>query len=414
MTAQDGDRRKALDADLLSNLDALGRDLDDIEALAAATLNDEPSDPTVRGRLADTPTGLSYLELTEYNQQRREGEGWGAPDLTDLLDAAALEQLDQWRSAQRIPWDRSDLIVVGFAGLFGALASLFDTQLDATVLKGLSQLEKTPLIRQWKKDTARLPIDHTGFKFGGPAHRGLSPGHDIGRLFSALNQIRSGTFSGTYWENGVRYTMSLSEPRSGIPFARADDPYTAIALLMKHLATDVVTTMSLPLPGWTHLRDIPNRQLRTFAHKAYAGTNTGDGLNLRTGLLTPGLGMLATEVFIRTHTHLDAYLATGDPRLAPANKAKRNEMLLAAHAAAGAVSVSKTAVTAVTSETALAVRHLNVPVLMRIGRLALQVRSDALDREATGSPSWAALLREEGATWTLPEALTIADLITST
>src|SRR3712207_3759409 len=66
-----------------------------------------------------------------------------------------------------------------------------------------------------------------------------------------------------------------------------------------------------------------------------AGTNSGDGLNLRSGMLTPGLGMVATEVIIRTHTHLAAYRASGDPRLGKAAAAKRNEMLLAAHAAAG-------------------------------------------------------------------------------
>lgn len=413
MTPRDRHGQEPLDADLLGNLDALGRDLDDLEALAAAALNDEPPAAGSLTRFTDAPTGLSYPELTAYNQQRRAELEWGEPELADLLDATALHQLDQWRSAQRTPWSRGDLIVVGAAGLFGALANLFDTQVDSTVLAGLKRLKNTETLRNWEKDAARLPIDYTGPKFGGPAHRGLSPGHDIGRFFSALNQIRTGTFSGTYWVDDVRIKESVTSSRSGLPFASAAEPYTAIALLMKHFAADFVTPMSLPLPGWTHFRDVPNRELRTFAQRAYAGSNTGDGLNLRSGLLTPGLGMIATEVLVRTHVHLDAYRATGDPRLANAARAKRNEMLLASHAAAGAVSVSKTVAAAVTSEAAVAVRHLNLPVLMRLGRLALQLRSDAQDREAAGAPSWTELLVAEGATWTLPEALTIAELLSN-
>lgn len=417
MTHRDRAGEDPLDADLLGNLDALGRDLDDLEVLAAAALNDEPPATGSLTRFTGAPTSLSYLELTAYNQQRRAELEWGEPELADLLDATALGHLDRWRSAQRVPWSRGDLLVVGVAGLFGALANLFDTQVDSTVLAGLKRLKSTEILRNWEKDAARLPIDYTGPKFGGPAHRGLSPGHDIGRFFGALNQIRTGTFSGTYWEDGIRFTESRSSPRpGGRPYDPVTDPYEAIALLMKHFAADFVTDMSLPLPGWTYFRDVPNKELRRFAQRAYAGTTpgAGDGLNLRSGLLTPGLGMIATEVLIRTHVHLDAYRATGDPRLAPAAQAKRNEMLLASHAAVGAVSVSKTAAAAVTSEAAVAVRHLNMPVLMRLGRLALQVRSDAQDREAAGAPTWTELLLAEGATWTLPEALTIAELISRT
>ncbi len=45
-----------------------------------------------------------------------------------------------------------------------------------------------------------MPIDCMGTKFGDLAHRGLSAGHDIGRFFTALNQVRNGVFEGTYWE----------------------------------------------------------------------------------------------------------------------------------------------------------------------------------------------------------------------
>jgi hypothetical protein len=50
-------------------------------------------------------------------------------------------------------------------------------------------------------------------------------------------------------------------------------------------------------------------------------------------------------------------------------------------------------------------------VLMRVGVLALKVRSDAALRATAGAPSWAELLEDEAATWTLPEAVTIAELL---
>jgi hypothetical protein len=399
-----------VDDTYIENLEALTRDLDDIEALAAAALDDAPLDQSAVDRIAQAPTGLTYDALTEHNQQRREAEAWGEAELADILDPTALRQLDEWRSAQRLPWERSDLVVVGVAGFLGALANLYDTQLDAKVLEGLAWLKKTDLITRWEQDAKNMPIDYMGSKFGGPGHRGLSAGHDVGRFFNALNQVRTGTFEGTYWEYGERFVRESTTTPFGTPYAQVEWPI-ALTQLLKHWVADFVTPMSLPLPGWTLLRDLPDRELRTFGQEAYAGDYRGSGLNLRSGLLTPGLGMFATEVIIRTHTHLAAYRATGSPRLASASSAKRTEMLFAAHAAAGAVSLSKTAAAAIAGETVVAVRHLNVPVLMRVGTLALRMRSDAATRAEASAPDWSELLEQEAATWTLPEAVALAELL---
>lgn len=404
------ERDSPVDDDLVTNLDALSRDLTDIESLADAALTGEPVDQTVLERIANTPGGLDHAELTDHHRQRRVAEGWSETQLADLLDPGALSQLDGWRTAQRIPWERTDLLVVGLAGTLGAVATIFDSQVDTAVLQGLSWLKTSELLRGWERDAARLSIDYTGPKFGGPAHRLRSPGHDIGRFFTALQQVRTGTFEGTWWEDGQRMIERVSTTRSGAPFARAPDPHLAIALLLKHWAADFVTPMGLPLPGWSLLYELPDRELRKFAHAAYAGTKPGDGLNLRSGALTPGLGMVATEVIVRTHAQLSGYRSTGNARLSAAGVARRTEMLLAAHAAAGAVSVSRTAAAAVGGETAFAIRHLNLPVLLRIGMLALQVRADRA-RAVDGAPSWQELLADEAATWTLPEAVTIAELL---
>ncbi|WP_084514341.1 hypothetical protein [Nocardia acidivorans] len=408
-----GDRSSPIDDDYIGNLDALTRDLDDIEMIAAAALSDAPINHVARDRIASAPTELTYSELTGRHQRRRVVEGWGEPELANLLDPIALAQLDEWRAAQRIPWERSDLVVVGISALIGALGNLYDNQVDTAVLGGLSLLKKTDLLRRWEKEAARLPIDYTGPKFGGPAHRVRSAGHDIGRFFTALNQVRTGVFEGTWWDGGQRMAGFATTTRSGLPFAQAPEPHLAVALLLQHWAADFVTPMNLPLPGWTLLYEMPDANLRKFAYDAYAGTNSGDGLNLRSGILTPGLGMFATEVVIRTHTHLRAYRSTGTARLTTSAAANRTEMMLAAHAAAGAISLSKTAAAAIAGETAVAARHLNIPVLMRTGMLALMVRADAAARASAGAPSWEKLLATEAATWPLSDALTIADLLTN-
>jgi hypothetical protein len=413
VTAPKDDRGREpspVDDTYVENLDALTRDLDDIEALAAAAIDGAPLDRAASDRIAQAPTGLTYAGLTDHNAGRRQAEAWGEAQLADILDPTALRQLDDWRSTQRLRWERSDLVVVGVAGFLGALANLYDTQLDAKVLEGLSWLKGTDLITRWEQDAKNMPIDYMGSKFGGPGHRGLSAGHDVGRFFNALNQVRTGTFEGTYWEYGERLVRESTTTPFGTPYAQVEWPF-ALAQLLKHWVADFVTPMSLPLPGWTLLRDLPDRELRTFGQEAYAGDYRGSGLNLRSGLLTPGLGMVATEVIIRTHTHVEAYRATGRARLTAAISAKRTEMLLAAHAAAGAVSLSKTAAAAIAGESVVAVRHLNVPVLMRVGMLALNVRADAATREAGGAPAWTHVLEEEAATWTLPEAVAIAGLL---
>ena len=168
MTDHEGNRPTSIDADLIGNLDAVGRDLRAIEALAAAALAGEPTDHAAALQLADAPTGLTYDELTSHNRQRRASQGWGEPEIADLLDAAALRELDEWRRAQRIAWTRGDLIAVGIAGLVGALANLYDAYIDATVLKGLAWLKKSDLLRQWEKDRITACIqavaEHLGMK----------------------------------------------------------------------------------------------------------------------------------------------------------------------------------------------------------------------------------------------------------
>lgn len=410
MSGTDGDERFTVGDDYVGNLDALTRDVTDIEALAASALAGDPIDQTTAARLMSAPTSLGYRELTDLNGTRRLAENWGEVVISDLLDPVALAQIDAWRASQRQSWERSDLLVVALSGLIGAAANLYDTQLDGVVMQGLAALRQTPLLQQWEKDAKGMPVDFMGPKFGGPAHRALSPGHDLGRFFNALNQVRTGTFEGSFWEDREKFIRVSTTSPQGVQYG-AVDPYAALALLLKHWAADFVTPMSLPLPGWTLFREIPDRDLRSFAQTAYAGDFHGSGLNLRSGLLAPGLGMVATEVVIRTHVSLISWRTDQMIRLAGRAQAKRAEMLLAAHAVAGATSIAKSVALAIGGEGPTAARHLNIPVLLRVGGLALSVAADSRSREHADEPSWEAMLEQEAATWTLPEAVTLADLI---
>ncbi|MFE5704346.1 hypothetical protein [Rhodococcus koreensis] len=82
--------------------------------------------------------------------------------------------------------------------------------------------------------------------------------------------------------------------------------------------------------------------MRTFAHEVYLGTSAGNGLNVRSGLLTSSLSVITAEVILRIHVHARAYAATGSTRLDEWEHARRKELLLAAHSLVGIASAGKT------------------------------------------------------------------------
>jgi hypothetical protein len=93
-------------------------------------------------------------------------------------------------------------------------------------------------------------------------------------------------FRGICWADGARTDVSVEV---GVPVANIGEVLT---LWGKHLAADVVTPMSLPLPWWSLLYERPERDIHEFARDAYRGSAFGDGLNVRSGLLTSTLAVL--------------------------------------------------------------------------------------------------------------------------
>lgn len=370
------------------NLDTLSRRLAELESATDTALAGGVPDPLPQN---DTAAHLSYAELTAANDRLRSQRGWTDVDLENALTPAQRAGFDRWRARQRIPWDRDDVLAVGFATVLGVAAVWYDTAIDTSVAKGFGATKSTGWMRGWERAGKRLPIDYTGPGFGGRAHRVRSPGHDLARPFEALRQIRRGEFRGVRWDYGDKHNIAI-----GGRFREVDSLAEALVLWAQHLAADVVTPMSLPMPGSSWLNELDNRALRTFAHEVYLGTSAGNGLNVRSGILTPSLSVITTEVILRTHVHARAYAATGGARLDEREQVRRNELLLAAHSLVGLASAGKTLGRMIFLEDrkGMALRHVNVPVLLRMGCLVVQVVHDRRTRGRAVAQDWDALAAE--------------------
>lgn len=377
-----------MDESILRNLDTQHRRLAELEADAARLLagntDARPSDP---GRAPER-----YDDLTVTNDALRAARGWDDVDLDAALIPALRAAYERWEDRYRARWSREDVAAVACAGLVGVA----DATIDSAVRERLEELKDSQLIRRWENEAKRMPIDYTGKKFGGPGHRVRSAGHDVGRPFAALRQIRAGEFQGYSWDHGRRVTHIVGGYRP------VESLGEALTLWGKHLVADVVTPMSLPLPGWTALYQLPSRQLRTFAHQTY-----DHGLNTRWAALST-LPVLTTEVVVRTHVHGRAMLARGTAVLQSAEAAQRSELLMAGHALVGAASLGKALTLALATRSPIrAYRHLNWPVLVRAATTSLQVAGDAQARDRNPGQSWDDLLAGVAVPWQLDAAETV-------
>ncbi|UNN05012.1 hypothetical protein [Rhodococcus opacus] len=367
------------------NLDTLSRRLAELESATDTALAGGIPDPLPQN---DTTEHVSYADLTAANDRLRTQRGWTDVDLDNALTPDQRAGFDRWRARQRIPWDHEDVLAVGFATVLGVAALWYDTAIDGTVANGLGTTRKTVWMRAWERAGKRLPIDYTGPGFGGRAHRVRSPGHDLARPFEALRQIRAGEFRGVRWDYGDRHEITV-----GGRFREVDSVAEALVLWAQHLAADLVTPMSLPMPGSSWLNEHDNRAARTFAHEVYLGTSAGNGLNIRSGLLTPSLSVITTEVILRTHVHGRVYTRTGSACLDEREQARRDELLLTAHSLIGLASAGKTLgrMIVLDDRKSMSLRHLNAPVLLRMGCLAMQVASDRRTRSRAVAQDWDAL-----------------------
>ena len=372
------------------NLDSIARRLAEAHRAADAAL----AETTHTASLPVSAAGLSYTQLTDFNDDLRDRAGWTEIDLEAALSDEHCQALEGWRNRARIPWTNRDLAMVGVAGLVGATAVWFDSAIDQQITDGFKGLSESKRVRRWEAAGKRLPIDFMGTGFGGRAHRVKSSGHDLFRLFITLQQVIDGQFEGARWEFGQR----ISVRKSG-QFADVDGVADAAMRIMQHLAADFLTPMSLPVPGMSWLYNSHDEAVKDFALHAYSGLRPGHGWNLRNATIIPGLTAILTEVIIRTHTATEIYRSdSASDQTSPRLERKRTELLLAAHSLVGAISTGKAVaqLLAVKNERGAfhpaAIRHVQVPSLLRAGKLAIDVVDQARRASGYEAQTWDELI----------------------
>lgn len=381
------------------NLDTMRRRLEAMDAAVADALSEDP----IPSELPVASPTQSYEELTAFNNRLRNDNQWTEVDLDAALTPELAAKLDEWRSLQRIPWSTADIAAVGLAGMVGGTCIWFDTPIDRVVRQWLNPLNKTRLLQAFEKAGKQLPIDYMGPGFGGRAHRIKSAGHDLARPFTALRQIMEGRFDGIVWSFGQRTSVS-------VPFEPVQSFEEALLRWIMHLSADVLTPMSLPIPGFSLLYESNSQIISKFAHHAYAGIRPGEGLNLRSALVAPGMTAIATETVIRTHVHLTALRERGSAELTGQEARKRNELRLAAHSLVGAASIGKAVAQGIAFEYGVhpaQIRHVNFPTLIMAGKAALQVAADFTAESRACAPSWDDLLLDLAQPWQLDLACAV-------
>jgi len=205
-----------------------------------------------------------------------------------------------------------------------------------------------------------VSIDYQGKGFAGNLHRGLSPGHDILRVFEAVWQIKNGVFRGLR-ESPDGYIWVATELNQ---YDKPFDTYEgleAFIIWVRHLISDFVTPRSLPFPGMSLLTDMPVKEIREFAIALYK-----NGLNLQS-ILVQALAPALVEIVVRSYFLGRQFIETKSIRITPEKKQKLTELLLAAHATVVAVNAGKVVIMA-NAEGPVALRHLNVPAIMKMVR----------------------------------------------
>ena len=333
--------------------------------------------------MLEVPSPAEYDALTSASRDYLQTQGRTGLDLEDLLDPQDLDLLRL--ESQRLGWTTSDLAAVGVCGLVGSVTALLAGAIDDVILQQFGLLEETELISRWKRETKNLPIDYSGAYVGGPAHRVTSAGHDIGRPVEAIRQIIEGNYQGTGWSVFGKVTRTAEGTPFGTPYDAVPDVRIALALWVKHLITDVITPTSLPLPGWTALYErASTEQLADFFKDMYWPGGGDAGWNLRTMGITKSVPLVAVEVGIRTKLGWDAWTERGSLQATGHERAKRDEMLLAAHGVVTAVTSGQAVIECLTTSSPLGLRSLNPQSTLRAAQLGMKVV--AARRAAPKSP----------------------------
>lgn len=291
----------------------------------------------------------TYEEITSSNISLLRDPGAFDAEFDDLFSVDDHRRIERELSQPiaREKWDKWDVVATFSGGIAGVVADFFTGGIDKQLSNWLSEIKiKSP----------QVSIDYQGPSFGGPYHRVLSSGHDVLRVFSALWQIKNGTFTALRQVPGGFEWVTPSTNQNGAPFDTFEG-LEAFILWARHLLSDFVTPKSLPVPGMSWLMEMPNHEVRKFVIQLYQ-----HGYNLRF-LLVQALAPALVELIVRGYVFGREYQTTGAIKFPSAKRLKVTEMLLTAHALVMAINVGKVAIKC-NAEGPLALRNLNIPSLV--------------------------------------------------
>lgn len=170
----------------------------------------------------------------------------------------------------------ADLAAATIAGLAGGVLDLQPTISSALTREDLHQRIDTAFKEKARQVTGRdgtLAIDSA---VGGREHRLVGPTHDLFRLFTAIQLVRTGEF-----RSAVKGVLKHKTAyRDGLPdYLQVDSAPDALLLIVMHWSADFFSKMSLPIPGWSKLAEVNDREFVMCLFRAYRG-----GANLRSAV----------------------------------------------------------------------------------------------------------------------------------
>lgn len=282
-------------------------------------------------------TGLSW-SASFLNSKGYDTSKISLEDLLNDKEICAINAEVNRPLIDRLKWDKWDYIVTFGAAVAGSTADFMWGDPSKGLSKYLS--DKTTTVGGFFEKIHSMhhtgsPMDYQGFKMGGGDHRLRSIGHDLFGFIQGIWQIKSGTFTGGYFENSKWMKIIADCNQNGIPYDKFSSA-EAIWLYTVHVFCDFFSSKSLPVPGFGYLSRLPNREIRKLANDMYA-----QGYNLR-HMFVQALSIAIVEIIIRTYTYLK-YHRMEIPQ--ESLRLKQNEMRLLAHGIVTSFNLGKVVIT---------------------------------------------------------------------
>jgi hypothetical protein len=159
-------------------------------------------------------------------------------------------------------------------------------------------------LRKATGERGTVAIDNA---MGGADHRLAGATHDLFRLFKTVQLVRRGEFEAAV--KGV--ATRRSSYRAGFPdYLKIESGGEALVLVLMHWAADFFSARSLPIPGWSKLAEIDNKELVTWLFKVYR-----EGANLRaliSQFLSNMSGLALISLLLHLYRYIDMFWITKD------------------------------------------------------------------------------------------------------